>query len=432
MVNTTAGNIFRKQNPWNLTETLDEVSFHGPMDVIQGLSHFKSSLVSFPKVTVEQKIEWLERINDEIQKRQQRIVQSEALYQGLPESFVMEHVFQWSQRHLQSYLEEIKKNPQLQFRPVGLVCLLPSWQMGFRQITESIIPALLTGNCVVVKSDPQSRVSAQIWKDILISAQTPENVVQFFEGDHQLGLFMMKHPSFKTICFSGTTDFIEKNWPALPLLRKNFSFSLSTKNSMAILPEATDETILAGLMSCWIGWGELRSNMHRIFCTEKDFERVKNLVDKKLTQINWSDHHPESSLVGVPLIHPESKWKDSLRDEGSTILNPKFDQENQPMVCFNLSNCSPWQQDPAPLISINSVKYVHEMAKWINNGYLSHSALVLGPEEKAMALAAKLEVSWSWMNEWLQTTDSRMIVHGQKLSYKGDVLNDLKSKLWQY
>lgn len=414
---------FKKNNPWNRSEVLEEFHFHQPMDVVQGLAKFKTPLLSFPKWSLNQKTQWLQNVLKAFQIHEQQIIQSESLFQGLPQSFVREYGYVWVVRYVESYLTELQNQPSATFLPVGLVSLMPGRALGFRQIAERLIPALLTGNCAVVMSHSESRCSAQLWQKILQETGLPEGVVQFFDGDQSLAEFLMKHPAFKSISYVGSTNFIESLWPGLPLLRKSYSFALSTKNSLAILPETSDEQIRAGLQSCWMGWGELSSNMHRIFCVDADLERVAAIIQIQLQRENLH------SKYGVRLHNDISSTREVLQNAGGKFLS---DQQDQPLVYMNLSNCSALQQDPAPVVTLNSVKYVHEMAKWINNGYLGHSAMVLGQDDKARNLAHKLEVSHTWINDWLLTDQDRMIVHGQKMSYKGDLINSLQSKLWQY
>jgi len=423
---------FQKFNPWSRHELLEEFPFHSPMQVIQSLSGFKAPLVSYPKLSVEQKIQLIEKICLLIEQKQEKIVQSESLAQGLPRQFVRDHGVKWVLRYIQSYLVELQSDSSMTFLPVGLVCLLPSWQLGFRQIAESIIPALITGNCLILKSDPRSRSSAYLWRDILNEAELPDGVVQVVDGDDELGIFLMKHPAFKTVCYSGATRFMERVWPSLPLFRKNFSFFLSTKNAMAILPETSDEMIAQNLRSCWVGYGELKQNIHRIFCTEKDFDRVQSVIATEIQKIQWDQQSMESSHYGVRVVQTDQNMIESLKSEVGQFLFEDKQSDLKPIVYMNMPHCSELQQDPASLLTVNSVKYVHEMAKWINNGYLGYAALVLGPTDKASSLGRKLEVSRVWINDWMSDNDPREVIHGLKLSCKGDVINELQSKLWQY
>lgn len=422
----------QKFNPWSKSEILEEFAFHSPLDVVQSLGHFKNHLISFPKWSLEQKRDLLLKISQQIILQQQEIVRLECLHQGLPQQFVEAHVFQWVLGYIQTFVEELECSPELIFRPVGLVALLPHWQLGFRQIAERLIPALVTGNCVLIKTDPDSRMSAKLWKKILDHAGLSEEIVQFVDGDETLGLFMMKHPAFKSICYSGSTEKAESLWSSLPFFRKNYSLHMSAKNSLVILPEASDEQIQQNLNSCWMSYGGLNLGMHRIFCADKDVQRVCDLIAADLQNTNWTDENPKTSAYGVRFHTPPSNLLQKLRSEvGSFVVEP--DQEgHRPLVYLNLPYCSELQQDPAAFVVVNSVKYTHEVVKWINNGYLGHSTLIVGPVEKAHQLGLKMEVGHVWENHWLKTDNARMVIHGQKLSHRGETINQLQSKLWQY
>jgi acyl-CoA reductase-like NAD-dependent aldehyde dehydrogenase len=430
--NMISSQKFQKMNPWSEDDILDEVVFQSPMDVVRGLGQFKNHLVSFPKWSVQQKHELLTRITQQIKQQQQEIVRLESLHQGLPHQFIQEHVYEWVLSYLETFIEELSHSPNLNFRPVGLIALLPDWQLGFRQIAERLIPALVSGNCVLIKSDPATRMSTLLWKGILNQAELSEEIVQFIDGDDELGLFIMKHPAFKSICYSGRTEKAESIWPVLPLFRKNYSMTLSTKNSLAILPEASDSQIQQSLSSCLMGYGALNHGMHRVFCIEKDVERVTEIISAELQKIDWNSSDPSSSKYGVRLNVQDPTLVQKLKSEGGRFVCDPNEDSRRPLVYLDLSNCSELQQDPASFVSVNAVKYTHEMAKWINNGYLGHSAMIIGPAEKAQQLGFKLEVEHVWINNWLESSDKRLLIHGRKLSYRGDNINKLQSKLWQY
>jgi hypothetical protein len=56
--------------------------------------------------------------------------------------------------------------------------------------------------------------------------------------------------------------------------------------------------------------------------------------------------------------------------------------------------------------SLNSVKYIHEFAKWINNPGTAESVEIWGDREKAQRLISKLEIGKAWINaSWTSDED---------------------------
>ena len=81
--------------------------------------------------------------------------------------------------------------------------------------------------------------------------------------------------------------------------------------------------------------------------------------------------------------------------------------QGPPTFTRDLPNCSELQQDeiPGPLFIVTAVKYTHEMVKWSNTGYLGHSAIIWGPEDKARSLSQQLQVGQVLINKWADFSD---------------------------
>ncbi|KAL9022802.1 MAG: hypothetical protein Q9185_000065 [Variospora sp. 1 TL-2023] len=89
--------------------------------------------------------------------------------------------------------------------PIGPVLILFAWNYPYLILVNSLIPALLAGNSVILKPSPQTPTIAEHIQDIFSEAGLPPNVIQYFHcGSLQRIEGVVKSPQIKLICFTGS------------------------------------------------------------------------------------------------------------------------------------------------------------------------------------------------------------------------------------
>lgn len=89
--------------------------------------------------------------------------------------------------------------------PLGPVLVLFAWNYPWLILVNSLIPALLAGNSLILKPSPQTPTSAEKAQEIFESAGLPENVIQVFHcGSFPRIERMVRAPEIKLVCFTGS------------------------------------------------------------------------------------------------------------------------------------------------------------------------------------------------------------------------------------
>ncbi|KAI4116434.1 MAG: hypothetical protein LQ345_003150 [Seirophora villosa] len=89
--------------------------------------------------------------------------------------------------------------------PIGPVLILFAWNYPYLILVNSLIPALLAGNSVILKPSPQTPTIAEHIQEIFSEAGLPPNVIQYFHcGSLQRIEGVVKSPQIKLICFTGS------------------------------------------------------------------------------------------------------------------------------------------------------------------------------------------------------------------------------------
>ncbi|KAI9836950.1 MAG: hypothetical protein M1838_004939 [Thelocarpon superellum] len=89
--------------------------------------------------------------------------------------------------------------------PVGPVLIIFAWNYPYLILVNSLIPALLAGNTVILKPSPQTPTIAEHFHDIFLAAGLPEHVIQLFHcGSPSILETVVRSPEIKLICFTGS------------------------------------------------------------------------------------------------------------------------------------------------------------------------------------------------------------------------------------
>ncbi|KAL9009782.1 MAG: hypothetical protein Q9173_005218 [Seirophora scorigena] len=89
--------------------------------------------------------------------------------------------------------------------PIGPVLILFAWNYPYLILVNSLIPALLAGNSVILKPSPQTPTIAEHIQEIFSEAGLQPNVIQYFHcGSLQRIEGVVKSPQIKLICFTGS------------------------------------------------------------------------------------------------------------------------------------------------------------------------------------------------------------------------------------
>ncbi|KAL8812482.1 MAG: hypothetical protein Q9223_007282 [Gallowayella weberi] len=93
----------------------------------------------------------------------------------------------------------------IQRLPVGPILILFAWNYPYLILVNSLIPALLAGNSVILKPSPQTPTIVEHVHDIFTRAGLPPNVIQYFHcGNMKQIENVAKSPQIRLICFTGS------------------------------------------------------------------------------------------------------------------------------------------------------------------------------------------------------------------------------------
>ncbi|KAF2459081.1 Aldehyde/histidinol dehydrogenase [Lineolata rhizophorae] len=89
--------------------------------------------------------------------------------------------------------------------PVGPVLVLFAWNYPYLILVNSLIPAILAGNSVILKPSPQTPTVVEHVQQIFSDAGLPKNVIQYFHCGSMTQIeTMVRNPLIRQVCFTGS------------------------------------------------------------------------------------------------------------------------------------------------------------------------------------------------------------------------------------
>lgn len=89
--------------------------------------------------------------------------------------------------------------------PIGPVLILFAWNYPYLILVNSLLPALLAGNTVILKPSPQTPTIVENIASVFAEAGLPKNVIQYFHsGSPAIIESIVRNPSIELVAFTGS------------------------------------------------------------------------------------------------------------------------------------------------------------------------------------------------------------------------------------
>ena len=139
-------------------------------------------------------------------------------------------------------------------QPLGVCAMITPWNFPMAIPSWKLFPAILSGNCCVIKPAQDTPLSTFNFVQALIDAGIPHGVVNIVTGfGSKIGRPMTEHPEIRAVSLTGSTDVGRIVGESCAKSFKHCSLELGGKNPMIVLDDANLELALDG--GIWGGFG---------------------------------------------------------------------------------------------------------------------------------------------------------------------------------
>lgn len=203
---------------------------------------------------------------------------------------------------------------ELHRKPLGVVGSITPWNYPIMIAVWHILPALRTGNTVVINPSPLTPLST-LRLVALLNEVLPAGVLNCITGDDQtdnLGAAMSAHPGIRKIVFTGSCTTGEKIMAAAAPTMKRLTLEMGGNDAGIVLPDADPQAIAEDLF-----WGAFNNNgqtcaaLKRLYVHEDIHDAVCAALVEFARTITVGPGSDESFILG-PLQNPMQHAKVSV------------------------------------------------------------------------------------------------------------------------
>ncbi|WP_179506777.1 MULTISPECIES: aldehyde dehydrogenase family protein [unclassified Sphingomonas] len=210
-------------------------------------------------------------------------------------------------------------------KPLGVVASITPWNWPLMIAIWHVMPAIRTGNTVVLKPSPYTPLSTLRMVELLQNA-LPPGVLNVVAGSDEIGPLLTSHPDVAKICFTGSCNTGRRVMASAAPTLKRLTLELGGNDAGIVLADADPKAIAEGLFwGAFVNNGQTCAALKRLFVHDAIYEAVCDELVAYAATIKTGAGTDEDSLLGPIQNRMQFDKVTRLVDEaaaaGARILN---------------------------------------------------------------------------------------------------------------
>ena len=295
-------------------EVISRVRCTTPDELSKMIETSTRAQATWSQTPVNERIQLLRQGLEALEKQQDKLVPLIVQEMGKPIAEATEEVEDAVDRDdyfeiLQQALQPKKHGSSIVVRyPVGVVAVLSPWNFPADEILLLVLPALASGNTVIVKPSEVAPETGALVVQTLASV-LPDGVLQFAQGDGTVGAQLVGHPNVNMIAMTGSSatgqKILQQGAPKL----KRFVLELGGKDPMIVfadadLNKAAHDAVAYSLSNT----GQVCCSIERIYVAQDIYSEFQQRVAAVAESFQVGNGMDPNVKVG-PLVSPIQRNK---------------------------------------------------------------------------------------------------------------------------
>jgi succinate-semialdehyde dehydrogenase / glutarate-semialdehyde dehydrogenase len=301
--------------------------------------------------------------------------------------------------------------------PKGVVGLISPWNFPFATSLSDAMPALISGNGVVIKPDNKSTLCVAAGVELLYEAGMPAGLVQLVCGEGaDVGPAVVDHADFVMFTGSTATGRVVGERAGSNLI--DCTLELGGKNPLVVMPDADlDEVIPGALFASFLNAGQACMHIERIYVPEElaaEFTRRFVITSQKLALGATYDFEPQmGALISTAHLERVTAHVEDARRRGAEVLcggRPRPDLGPtfyEPTVLRGVTEemVLATEETFGPVVSVHTYRTLDEAVALANDTEYGLNASIWGTDlEAAEALGRRIRAGNININDGLATS----------------------------
>lgn len=159
-------------------------------------------------------------------------------------------------------------------KPIGVVGSITPWNFPVMIGIWHVVPAIRTGNTVVIKPSPYTPLSTLRMVEI-VNEILPPGVLNCVAGKDELGQWMTEHPDIQKIIFTGSIPTGKKVMSSSANSLKRVTLELGGNDAGVVLDDADPAAIAAGIVKgAFMNNGQVCAALKRLYVPEAMYDEL--------------------------------------------------------------------------------------------------------------------------------------------------------------
>ena len=301
-------------------------------------------------------------------------------------------------------------------RPIGIAGLITPWNFPMAIPCWKVIPALLSGNTVVIKPASDTPATATKLVEILAEAGVPDGVINIVHGTgREVGERIISHPDIGVVSFTGSSLVGSRIAEVGGKTLKRVSLELGGKNAQIVMADADLELALEGVLWGAFGTtGQRCTATSRLILDEKIYDNFIEMLNERAKRIKIGNGLDENVEMG-PIINKAQReiihnYVQIGKKEGAKLLiGGEFYEEGecakgwfyQPTIFGDVKPGMRIEQEEifGPVLSVVKFKTFEEAIKILNDtSYGLSSSIYTKDVDLAMRATEEIETGITYIN----------------------------------
>lgn len=216
------------------------------------------------------------------------------------------------------------KRVEMYREPVGVVGSITPWNWPILIAIWHLLPAIRTGNTVVVKPSPFTPLGTLRLVELIATA-LPPGVLNVVAGDDELGAVMCRDPRVSKVVFTGSATTGSKVMAAAAPTLKRLTLELGGNDAGIVLPDADLETVIEPMFwGAFINSGQTCAALKRLYVHDSLHDRICAALVDHARSVRMGDGMDEKNRLG-PLQNKRqldrvSELVEDARRRGGKVL----------------------------------------------------------------------------------------------------------------
>ncbi len=287
--------------------------------------------------------------------------------------------------------------------PIGVVAAICPWNYPLYQAVLKVVPALLTGNTIILKPSSETPLSSYYLVDAFHRAGLPKGVLNFITGSgSRVGATLAGSKDVDMVSFTGST---EVGRSIAQLAGQNINkvvLELGGKSPCLVLEDADlNMTAKVVMNSCFLNTGQTCSALTRLFVPRHLRDELVGKIKQNIDAYKGANPRMDNVKVGTLVSKQQKKivmnYAMSAVSEGATLavgdILTSDDALFEPLVFTDVTNDMKIAQEEifGPVLAVIDYDDVDEAIRQCNDTEYGLAAAVMGSEDRAFDIAKKIK-----------------------------------------